>query len=43
MTNNYYQKYIEELRKEAREKSQNLSDEKKQKTKKGSRKILKFY
>ena len=36
MTNNYYQKYIEELRKEPREKSQNLSDEKKQKTKKGS-------
>ena len=31
MTNNYYQKHKEELRKEARERYQNLSEEEKQK------------
>ena len=44
MTNNNYQKHKERLRKEAREKYQNLSEEKKkQKAKKGSRKISNFY
>ena len=31
MTNNYYQKHIEKLRKEARERHQNLSEEEKEK------------
>ena len=46
MKNNYYQKHKERLQKEAHAKHQNLSEEekgKKQKTKKGPRKIPKFY
>ena len=40
MTNNYYQKHKERLRKEARDKCQNLSETKKrQKAKKGPRNI----
>ena len=45
MTNNYYQKHKERLRKKARKKYQNLSEEekdKRQKTKKGPRKISTF-
>ena len=41
MTNKYYQKHKEKLRKEARERYQNLSEEERQKAKKGSRQILK--
>ena len=44
MVNNYYQKHKEKLRKEARERYQHLSEEKKEKRrKKGSRKISKMY
>ena len=35
MTNKYYQKHKEKLRKEARERYQNLSEEERQKAKKG--------
>ena len=44
MVNKYYQKHKERLRKEARERYQNLSEEEKvEKGKKSSRKISKFY
>ena len=41
MTNKYYQKHKEKLRKEARERYQHLSEEERQKAKKGLRQILK--
>ena len=41
MTNKYYKKYKEKLRKEACERYQNLSEEERQNAKKGSRQILK--
>ena len=37
ITNNYYQKHMERLRKEAREKYQNLSEEEKGKSQKEAR------
>ena len=44
MVNMYYQKHKERLQKKARERYQNLSEEKKDKTReKGLRKISKFY
>ena len=44
MVNIYYQKHKERLQKKARERYQNLSEEKKDKTReKGLRKISKFY
>ena len=44
MTNNYYQKHKEKLRKEARERYQNISkEEKDKKQKKGSSQISKSF